>query len=163
MASSTTKKVVVRRFDREPVTGFVNPQTYLTERGVEVLTLGGSVLMVPYAELKAVCFVKEFEPPDATPERRQYMHRPKTAGLWVRLSLRDRDDWDGLLVNDLLQWDSHGFVLIPPDLTANTQKLFIPRDAVTAAQVLAVVGSPLAPKKKAKKKPAGQMDMFGDG
>ena len=35
MAGSTNKKVIITRFDREPVLGFVNPQTYLLVEGVE--------------------------------------------------------------------------------------------------------------------------------
>ena len=64
MAGSTTKKVQVWRFDRETLTGFVNPVTYLTDSGIELLTLAGNVIVAKYPEIKAVFFVREFESPD---------------------------------------------------------------------------------------------------
>ena len=36
LAGSTTKKVLIRRFDREPMAGYVHPQTYLRPNGVEL-------------------------------------------------------------------------------------------------------------------------------
>ena len=60
MASSTTKKVLVRRFDREPLTGFVNPLSYLLPEGVELMRPDGTVAILPYREVKNVCFVKDF-------------------------------------------------------------------------------------------------------
>ena len=61
MAGSTTKKVQIWRFDRETLTGFANPVTYLTEAGVELLTLAGNVIIAKYSEVKAVFFVREFD------------------------------------------------------------------------------------------------------
>ena len=57
MAVSTTKKVLITRFDREPLAGFVNPQSYLQAEGLELLSQGGAVSVVPYAEIKLVCFI----------------------------------------------------------------------------------------------------------
>ena len=42
MAGSTTKKVLIRRFDREALTGFVNAQSYLQPAGVELLSPSGA-------------------------------------------------------------------------------------------------------------------------
>ena len=57
MASSTSKKVVVQRFEREPLPGFVNPSTWLTPDGVELLTVAGAVSIVPYRDVRIVFFV----------------------------------------------------------------------------------------------------------
>ena len=64
MAGSTSKKVRISRFEREALLGFVNPLTYLRPAGVELLTPDGNYSVVPYDEVKAVQFVKDFEPPD---------------------------------------------------------------------------------------------------
>ena len=61
MAGSTTKKVQIWRFDRETLSGFVNPLTYLTDSGVEMLTLAGNVTISKYLEIKAVFFVRDFD------------------------------------------------------------------------------------------------------
>ena len=86
MAGSTTKKVQIWRFDRETLTGFANPVTYLTDAGVELLTLAGNVVIANYSEVKAVFFVREFDSADV---RRTFLSRPKLDGLWLRLTFRD--------------------------------------------------------------------------
>ena len=51
----------VQRFEREALAGFVNPATYVTPAGVELFQLSGTVVLVPYPELKAVHFVRDFQ------------------------------------------------------------------------------------------------------
>ncbi|MGA3076614.1 MAG: hypothetical protein ABSG56_23370 [Bryobacteraceae bacterium] len=143
MAGSTSKKVRISRFEREPLLGFVNPLTYLRPTGVELLTPDGNYVVVPYDEVKAVQFVKDFEPPDPSAERKVFGTRPKMDGLWVRLKFRDGEVMDGILANNLLAIESHGFTVVPPDPYSNNQRLFLPRAALTELQVLGVVGSPL--------------------
>ena len=159
MAASTTKKVRITRFDREPVVGYVNPQTYLRGTGVELLTPDGSFATIPYQEVKAVCFVKDFEATEHLEERKTFQSRPKTDGLWVRVRFRDGEIMDGILSNNLLNLEPFGFTLTPPDPTSNNQRLFLPRAALSECQVLGVVGSPLRPRKR---KPAaeGQIGLF---
>jgi hypothetical protein len=157
---STNKKVVVSRFDRDTLTGFVNPQTYLTPEGLELLGVGGTLSVIPYEDVKTVQFVRDFgqgEPLDM----RQFNSRPKMEGLWVRMRFRDGDSVDGLLANNLLQLETHGFTIVPPDAGFQNQRLFIPKAALSEIQVLAVVGSALRPKKP--KKIPGQLDMFEKG
>ena len=146
MAVSTTKKVRISRFDREALVGFVNPQTYLRPSGVELLTPDGNFSVVPYDEVKTVQFVKDFEPQDPS-ERKVFSTRPKMDGLWVRVKFRDGEIMDGILANNLLLLENHGFTLVPPDPYANNQRLFVPRIALSELQVLGVVGSPLRRRK----------------
>ncbi len=159
MAGTTNKKVVIRRFDREPVTGFVNPGSYLSPEGVEVLTQAGVVGVVPYPEVKLVCFVRDFTDSGADAGPRLFQARPKSEGLWVRMRFRDNDQMDGLLQNNLLQLEAFGFSVVPPNPSANNQRMFIPKTALLEFQVLAVVGSPLRP---GRRKPPSkeQMEMF---
>jgi hypothetical protein len=135
LASSTNKKVLVQRFDRETLPGFVNPQTYLGERGIELLTPEGSVIVIPYSEAKTICFVRDLDGTDPSAERRAFVTRPKTGGLWVRLRLRDGDAWEGLIPNNLLSLEARGVSIAPPDPNSNSQRLFVPRTALVAVEV----------------------------
>ena len=130
MAGSTSKKVIIRRFDREPVAGIVNPRTYLQPEGVEVLAQAGSVNVIPYSEIKVVCFVRDFSTPEPHAGQRIFQARPKSEGLWVRMRFLDNELMDGLLPNDLLQMESLGFTVVPPNPSSNNQRLFVPRSAL---------------------------------
>jgi hypothetical protein len=142
VGGSTTKKVHITRFDREALTGFVNPQTYLTPHGVELLSLKGSVSTVNYDEIKAVTFVRDLEETDNL-EGRLFTTRPKMEGLWVRMQFRDGEWMDGVLPNNLLSLDLFGFTIIPPDPSPNRQRVFVPKAALSRIQVAGVVGSPV--------------------
>jgi len=153
VASSTAKKVVVRRFDRESLSGFVNPFSYLQPTAVEILRPDGTLAILPYTEVKSVAFVKDFEgDPQARPI---FLTRPKLEGLWVRMVFQDGEVMDGILPNNLLMWDTAGFTVTPPEPDGNNQKVFVPRQALRGIQVLGVVGSPLRGKRK---KPTGGAD-----
>lgn len=160
MAASTSKKVRISRFDREPLLGYVNPVTYLRPAGVELLTPDGNYSVVPYEEVKSVQFVKDFEPPDPAAERKVFSTRPKMDGLWVRIKFRDGEVMDGILPNNLLMTGAHGFTVVPPDPYSNNQRLFLPRAALTELQVLGVVGSPLRRRAKPKAVPKEQIGLF---
>jgi uncharacterized protein DUF6982 len=122
-----------------------------------MLSAEGNVTVVPYAEIKTIAFVRDFEG-GAEPARRVFHTRPKMDGLWVRLQFRDGDVMEGILPNNLLQLETYGFTVIPPDPYSNNQKVFIPRTALRAVEVLGVVGSPL--KKKGKPAPKEQIGLF---
>jgi len=151
--------VLVTRFDREPLAGFVNPQSYLQAEGLELLSQGGAVSVVPYAEIKLVCFVRDFQQGEPRKELRLFTTRPKMEGLWVRMRFRDGDVMDGMLSNNLLQLDTHGLSVVPPDPGFQNQRIFVPKAALSMVQVLGVVGSPL---RMRKPKPAAkeQLEMF---
>jgi len=160
LASSTTKKAVIRRFQRETLAGYLNPVTFLQPEGVELLSAEGQVAILPYQEVRTVSFVREFE--SSEEQERQVFHtRPKMAGLWVRLRFRDGEVMEGILPNNLLQVETHGFVVVPPDPYGNRQKVFVPRAALLGVEVLGVVGSPL---KKLKPKAAAteQIGLFDE-
>lgn len=161
MAASTTKKVMIRRFDREPMAGYVHPGTYLRPNGVELLTTDGGFAVVPYHEVKAVHFVRDFDSPPEPAEARVFHTRPKMDGLWVRMRFRDHEVMDGILPNNLLQIDPYGFTVTPPEPYSNNQRVFVPKTALAELQVLGVVGSPLRPRKqKARAVPQEQISLF---
>ncbi len=158
MAASTTKKAVLRRFDREPLTGYINPVSYLQPAGVELLSEEGKLFTVPYGEIKTLAFVREFDG-GGEPERRVFLTRPKMEGLWASFQFRDGDVMEGIVANNLLQLEHYGFTVIPPDPFSNVQRLFVPRLSLRSVQVLGVIGSPL---KRRKAKPAvkEQIELF---
>ncbi len=158
MAGSTTKKVVIRRFQREPLSGFVNPLTFQQPDGIELMFLEGHSTTVPYAEVRSVAFVRDFDS-TAGPERLTFNTRPKMEGLWVSLRFRGGEVAEGVIPNNLLQLEPHGFTIVPPDPYSNNQRIFIPRSALESIQVLGVVGSPLK-KRKAKPAPKEQIGLF---
>lgn len=160
MAGSTTKKAIVRRYQKESLAGYVNPLTYLRPEGVELLSAEGRVTVVPYGEIKIVAFVRDFESA-GEPARNVFQTRPKMAGLWVSFRFRDGDVLEGILPNDLLQWEHHGFAVVPPDPYGNQQRVFVPRSAVQSVAVLGVVGSPLR-RHKAKPAPQQQIGLFDE-
>ena len=160
MAGSTTKKAVIRRFDREALAGYVNPLTYQQAAGIELLSAEGNVAIVPYAEIKTVSFVRDFGMGDES-TRLVFNTRPKMEGLWISFQFRDGEVMEGVMPNNLLPFDPHGFTVIPPDPYSNHQRVFVPRSALESVQVLGVVGSPL--KKRKPKTPAKeQIGLFDE-
>jgi hypothetical protein len=160
LAASTTKKAIIRRFDREPLSGYLNSDSFLQPGGVELLTIEGNIASVPYAEIKVIAFVREFAEPEQ-PGRQVFHNRPKTEGLWVALQFRDGDALEGIMPNNLLQVERYGFTVIPPDAAGNQQRVFAPREALRAVQVLGVVGSPLN-RRKTKPATKEQIGLFDE-
>jgi hypothetical protein len=158
MAGSTTKKAIVLRFDKEPLSGYVNSLSYLRPGGVELLSSEGNVMVVPYSDIRMVAFVRDFEG-SGDPERLVFFTRPKMEGLWVRFELRDGEVREGVLPNNLLQLESYGFTVIPPDPYSNQQRLFFPRAALRSVAVLGVIGSALK-RRGAKPVPKEQIGLF---
>lgn len=135
--------MVVRRFDREPLVGFVSTHTYQQPSGIELLGPQGDLLLVSYSEIKSVSFVRDFEGAYEPVQARLFQTRPKMEGLWLRMKFRDGDVQDGILSNNLLLLDRQGFSFTPPEPYSNNQRVFVPREALVFMEVLSVVGSPL--------------------
>ena len=137
---STHKKVIVRKHDRDSISGHVAPANFVVDGKLELLNTSGNVVAIDLRDIKAVYFVREFS--DADPMlRKTFTTRPRTEGLWVRLRFKDSEVIEGILPNDLTQNPAEGFLMNPPDLRSNTQRIFIPREALTSMTVLAVVGA----------------------
>jgi hypothetical protein len=158
--SSSNKKVLIVRFDRETLQGFVQTPAGLEGEAVELLRPEGSLVRIPFSETKVVCFVRDFGEGETWREHRSFATRPKTGGLWVRFKFRDGDWLEGIVANNLLQIESSGFSSIPPDPSFQNQRIFVPRSALTGVEVLGVIGSPL--RRRPSKKPGAedQLKMF---
>jgi hypothetical protein len=160
VAPTTNKKVFVARFDRESLRGFIQTPGGFLDDSLELLTPSGNLLRLPYSDIKAVSFVRDFDAGDTWREHRAFATRPKSPGLWVRLVFRDGDTTEGVLANNLMLVEPVGFQVTPPDPTFQNQRLFVPRSALREVQVLGVIGSPLRRRGKPGEKPPGQLEMF---
>lgn len=127
----------MHKFDGEHLKGFASPQSCFVAEGVELLSQSGQVVRVAWPEVKNVDFVREFE--DAEPERKSFGSRPKLEGLWVRLRFKDNDVLEGIIANNLIEGTDKGYMLTPPDLNANHQRIFVPRQALAEMTVLGVI------------------------
>jgi hypothetical protein len=163
LSGSTTKKVLVDRFDRQTLRGFLHPVTGLQAEALELLSPEGSVSLIPYPQIKILSYVRDLAAAGALADRRQFLARPKSAGLWVLLEFRDGDTMEGVLPNDLLTLDGPGYSFTPPDAARNTQRVFVPRAALDRLSVLGVVGSPLRGKRLPQRAmESRQIRLFGE-
>ncbi len=163
MAASTSKRIFIYRFDRQPLEGVVNPSACFLPAQVELITANGTLMGVSYSELKALCFVSDHAQPDLFAAHTLFERRPKASGLWTRFTFRDGSLLDGILPHNLLEWPEHGFLATPPHAGTQRQRVFIPRQALIQTELKGVMGvSGMAPegKHKAQRPAERQLPMF---
>jgi hypothetical protein len=125
--------------DKRPLRGYLNPSRLGQGDLVDLLTQDGEHEEIPLAKVRSIYFVRDFS--DAfEPERKAFLSRPKLDGLWVRLRYSDGETIEGVVPNDLLTMLDNGIQITPPDLNSTTDRIFIPRPALTELTVLGVVG-----------------------
>jgi hypothetical protein len=137
---STHKKVVVRKIDRDTANGYVSPANFVQAGKLELLNTAGNVVAIDLRDIKVVFFVREFGETDVV-SRKTFTTRPRTEGLWVRLKFKDGEILEGMMPNDLALASAEGFLINPPDLRSNIQRMFVPRGALESLTVLAVIGA----------------------
>lgn len=157
---STHKKVVVRKIDRDSVNGYVTPANFVREGKLELLNTAGNVVAIDLRDIKVVFFVREFGETEAL-SRKTFTTRPRTEGLWVRLRFKDNEVLEGMMPNDLAQSSAEGFLINPPDLRSNIQRMFVPRGALESLTVLAVIGATRRPRRGVVAD-TRQVPMFGE-
>ena len=155
---STHKKVIVRKMDRDSVQGYVAP-SFLVDGKLELLNTSGKVVLIELADVKGVYFVREFDESESF-ARKTFATRPRTEGLWVRLKFRDNEILEGMMPNDLTQLSPEGFLFTPPDTRSNTQRIFVPRSALSELTVLAVIGGAAGRRRRAAVPAEAQVPMF---
>jgi hypothetical protein len=152
--SSSHKKVIVRRITGEIVPGYLPFSAFVRNRTsqpvIDLLDLSGHVIPIDLKDIKHICYVRDFNLSDsANPERltrRAFLARPRTEGLWLRLTFHTEDHLEGLapidtsLLDNLL--DDAGLHLIPPDTRSNTQHIYVPRTSISTLQLLSVITTP---------------------
>ncbi|MDP9037732.1 MAG: hypothetical protein M3O02_00485 [Acidobacteriota bacterium] len=168
--SSSQKKVIVRRFIGDTLPGYLPQAGFVHGESLGLLDLSGRVVPLPLAEIKTISYVRDFNLSDTqNPERltrRTFLARPRTEGLWVRLTFRSGDVMEGLAPADRTLMDGlvedGGLFLTPADTRSNTQRLYVPRTALAELQLLAVITSPSRrqPTPAADTKEGLQEDLF---
>jgi hypothetical protein len=164
--ASARKPVIVRKFSRDWCAGYTGLGLGRNGAELEILDLTGKVLRMSWEQVKWVCYVRDL--PSASgdqtnPERllrKRFSIRPRAAGLWLRLRLTDGDELEGLAANDLTLIDGAGLLLVPPDTRSNTQRIYIPRQAIQALEVLSLIGAPGRKRPLAETVEAGQTELF---
>ncbi len=149
--STSRKKVIVRRFSGDTLPGYLPHAAFVHNGSLDLLDLSGRIISLPLNDIKTVSYVRDFNLSDAVnPERltrRTFLARPRSEGLWLRLTFKTGDLLEGLAPTDhtLLDGltDDAGLFLTPPDTRSNTQRLYVPRAALTELQLLAVITTPL--------------------
>lgn len=167
--SSAQKKVIVRSFGDHLAWGYLPQDISAHEGRVELIDPAARVTALDLAAIKWVAYVRDFNLNDQqSPERldrRRFNARPRSEGLWVRLHFTDGDTLEGLAqVNRAFidsVADSGGILLSPPDPRGNTQRLFVPRQALEALEALGLILPPSAkPAKPLKPAPTPQPTLF---
>src|SRR5215472_3152170 len=145
--ASQRKPVIVRKFSRDWVAGYASQSFGQGGPEMEILDLSGKVVWIRWDTVKWVCYVRDLpsSPADqANPERlmhKRFAVRPRAAGLWIRMTLNDGDELEGLAANDRSLVDGGGLLLTPPDQRSNTQRIFVPRQAIQTLEVVSLIGT----------------------
>ena len=155
--SSTHKKVVVLLADRTSLRGYLNPSRLGQIDPLDLLTQDGEHQEIALSKVRAIYFVRQFDG-GFQPERKVFLSRPKLDGLWIRLRHTDGETIEGVIPNDLLGLLDNGVQITPPDFSSNTDRIFVPRSALSELTVLGVVG--IARRKPAAAAAASQPRLF---
>ncbi|MGA3373330.1 MAG: hypothetical protein ABSC48_16365 [Terracidiphilus sp.] len=157
--ASSRKPVIVRKFSREWCAGYAGASfgsrtANQDAAELEILDLTGKVLRIGWEQVKWVCYVREFpslsrsttaSDAQANPERllhKRFAIRPRTPGLWLRMTLTDGEELEGLAANDRSLIEGAGLLLTPPDTRSNTQRIYVPRQAIQSLEVVSLIGAP---------------------
>jgi len=166
--ASQRKPVIVRKFSRDWCAGYAGVNFGQDAPELEILDLNGKVTWIAWRTIKWVCYVRDF--PAATsgtetanPERllhKRFTIRPRTAGVWLRMTLTDGDELEGLAANDRTLLDGSGLLLTPPDTRSNTQRIYVPRAAIQTLEVVGLIGAGARKSTGPRRTPAEQPDLF---
>ena len=143
---SARKPVIVRKFSREWYAGYAGAAFGQDSTALEVLDLTGKVLTIGWDTVKWVCYVRDISSSGdpANPERllqKRFAVRPRTAGLWLRMTLNDGDELEGIAANDRSLIAGSGLLVTPPDTRSNTQRIYVPRQAIQSLEVVSLIGA----------------------
>ena len=145
--ASHRKPVIVRKFSGDWRAGYAGLSFGQDGAELEILDLNGKVLHIGWEQVKWVCYVRDFPAgsslSEANPERllrKRFSTRPRTAGVWLRMTLTDGEDLEGLAANDRSLVEGAGLLLTPPDTRSNTQRIYIPRAAIHSLEVVGLIG-----------------------
>jgi hypothetical protein len=157
------KPVIVRKFSRDWCVGYAGAALEGAE--LEILDTTGKVLRIAWEQVKWVCFVRDLSAISAdagNPERllhKRFSVRPRAVGVWLRMTLTDGDEIEGIAANDLSLVTGAGLLLTPPDTRSNTQRIFVPRAAMQRLEVVSLIGANRRPAERGTE----QSELFDSG
>ena len=162
---SARKPVIVRKFSREWYAGYAGAIFGQDSPALEVLDLTGKVLTIGWDAVKWVCYVRDFSSSSdmSNPERllqKKFTVRPRAAGLWLRMTLTDGDELEGIAANDRSLVAGGGLLVTPPDTRSNTQRIYVPRQAIQTLEVVGLIGSVGRKRKPEGSLAEGQPELF---
>lgn len=172
--ASSRKKVLLRTLDDAILPGYLSVSGFVEAMdgvvSVALLDLEGRVSPVPFETIRSIAFVRDFNLDDKQdPERlirRTFLARPRTEGLWVRLTVAGGSIFEGLAPIDIALLDGavedRGIFFIPPDIRSNTQRIYIPRAAILEMHILAVITTPSKTKPAHPASEIAQAPLFPD-
>lgn len=161
--ASHRKPVIVRKFSRDWAAGYAGAIFGQDAPALEILDLAGKVINLEWETVKWVCYVRDFPSGDQmNPERliqKKFAVRPRSSGLWLRMTLLDGDELEGLAANDRSLIEGAGLMLTPPDTRSNTQRIYVPRKAIQTLEVVSLIGSGRA-RRPAEQTKEAQPELF---
>ena len=170
--ASHRKPVIVRKFSRDWYAGYAGAIFGQDAAELEILDLTGKVLRIGWEQVKWVCYVRDFPASSpsssasagqSNPERlmhKRFAIRPRTAGLWLRMTLIDGDELEGLASNDRSLVEGAGLLLTPPDTRSNTQRIYVPRQSIHTLEVVSLIGAANRKRAAEMSRSAEQPDLF---
>jgi len=171
--ASLRKPVIVRKFSRDWCAGYAGASFGHNDADLEILDLTGKVLRISWEQVKWVCYLRDLPSTtadQANPERllqKRFAIRPRNAGLWLRMTLTDGEELEGLAANDRSLIEGAGLLLTPPDTRSNTQRIYVPRKAIQTLEVVSLIGAAARKRVAAaagqaagQSKDVGQADLF---
>ena len=162
--ASQRKPVIVRKFSRDWCAGYAGISFGQDAAELEILDLTGKVLRIGWEQVKWVCYVRDFPAGETgNPERllhKRFSIRPRTPGLWLRMTLTDGEELEGLAANDRSLVDGAGLLLTPPDTRSNTQRIYVPRQAIQTLEVVSLIGAASRKKAEAASRATEQPELF---
>ncbi|RXH56576.1 DUF6982 domain-containing protein [Granulicella sibirica] len=153
--ASSRKKVIVRLLSGDLLHGYLPAAAFVRHEPpaaalLDLLDLAGRILPLALQDIKLIHYVRDFNLDDTrNPERltrTAFLARPRNEGLWLCITFAAGDQLEGLAPLDVTLLDGlvedSGLFLTPPDDRTNTHRVFVPRPAIAALQLLAVVTTP---------------------
>lgn len=163
---SSQKKAVLRLLNGDVSWGYIAANGFVEGDQVALLDPSGKVTTFPLNEIRWIAYVKDFNLNDRIdPERmgrNTFQGRPRQGGLWVRLTLAGEHVMEGVADFELPALDAligdRGLTLTPPDRRSNTMRLFVPRSAIVALEVLGWIGASAKKPAAAPSRPTGEAE-----
>ncbi len=134
----TLIKGYTRTLVPQPVEDLEPHQAQHPSYKIPVTTADGEKTQLHLSDLKALFVVKSFDGNRDYREVKFFTQEPEIDGLWVRLSFRDNEVLEGIVLNNLDFLLHPGFFLKPPDPLSNNRLVYVVKAALSEFKALGV-------------------------